>query len=221
MSSTAENSIDILALLRGLPEDVQQYEINCFMGSKHRIPIRMLFQRLPQDVVEERRRKARKRARKKGRQYSQDYMDMLAWETYVTNVPANMLFFEQVFTLYRIRWQIELTFKLWKSQAKLAVIGGWRSERVFCQLYVHLIILVLFHWFISPYRIIGRHELSPPKAFQVLQDHASLLFNSIINKWYSISSILTQMEQDFCHFALKNKRRKNPSTYQLLEGLNA
>ena len=52
----------------------------------------------------------------------------------------------QVLALLRVRWQVELLFKLWKSHAK---VDEWRSHnpwRILCEIYAKLIGLVLSHW---------------------------------------------------------------------------
>ena len=34
---------------------------------------------------------------------------------FITNIPASELSMEQAYALYKIRWQIELLFKIWKT----------------------------------------------------------------------------------------------------------
>ena len=48
-----------------------------------------------------------------------------------------------VWTVYRLRWQIELTFKHWKALLHLHVLKGTRPERIKCLLYSRLITIVL------------------------------------------------------------------------------
>jgi IS4 transposase len=42
--------------------------------------------------------------------------------------------------LYRVRWQIELLFKLWKSQGRLDKSLGHRGERVLCEVLAKLLV---------------------------------------------------------------------------------
>jgi hypothetical protein len=189
-----------------------------FMGDKLRLQVKVLFERLPEDVVEERRRKARAAAQKKGRTCSKRQLSLLEWSSLITNVPADRLSFEQVFCLYRIRWHIELIFKLWKSQAKLAVVGNMRFERVMCQLFARLIGLVIFQWLVAPLRVSDDFEMSFPKAFQVLQRHATRLLDSIAQGWATTAQVLADIAAAFTRFARKDKRNKHPSSYsQLLD----
>lgn len=211
-SLSACKSMDMVAWLK--PLKAARYEFESYVGSQERVAVRVLLQRLPAEVAAERRRKAQATARRLGKTYSQSHMALLDWSILITNVPNPMLSFEQVMTLYPLRWQIELIFKLWKSHAKLASVGQWRPERVLCHLYARLLALILFHWLIAPWRFGQWGELSLTKAFQVFQRHISRLAQAIVAHWCGIEVVLENMTRDFLRFALKDKRRKSPSSFQ-------
>lgn len=213
-NETDAKPINLLTFLAQFTQD--RIEVHWYLGDELRLPVRVLFERLPKEVAEERRRKAKAKARKKGRTLSKRHLALLGWSFLMTNVPAHRLSFEQVFVLYRIRWQIELLFKLWKSQAKLAEVGNMRFERVMCQLFARLIALVLFHWLVAPVRVIDDAEISLPKAFQVLQRHALRLLDSIAQDWHTTAQVLADLASAFSRFTRKDKRKKRPSTYRQL-----
>jgi hypothetical protein len=52
---------------------------------------------------------------------------------------------EVVGTVYGLRWQIELTFKHWKSLLQIHVLKGTRPERIQCLLYGRLITIVVLN----------------------------------------------------------------------------
>ena len=81
-----------------------------------------------------------------------------------------MLTFRQVVLIYTLRWQIELLFRLWKSEAQLDRVAGRLRERVLCEIYAKLIGMVVFHYLTAPFRWAER-ELSPVKALQTLRRH--------------------------------------------------
>ena len=211
-SVKAAKSIDMVDWLKQLDGD--RYEFERYVGNQERVAVRVLLQRLPTDIVQERRRKAQATARRKGKTYSQSYMALLDWSILITNVVHEQLSFEQVMALYPIRWQIELLFKLWKSHAKLASVGQWRPQRVLCHLYARLLALVLFHWLTAPWRFGRWGELSLTKAFQVFQHHISCLAQAIMANWRGLEAVLEKITRDFLRFALKDKRRKSPSSFQ-------
>ena len=86
-----------------------------FLGAKERVASRLVAYRLPEPIVNARRRIAKKNAKKKGYTPSQAHLALLAWNLFMTNVPRTIWKTETVGKVYPIRWQVELIFKSWKS----------------------------------------------------------------------------------------------------------
>jgi hypothetical protein len=205
---TTEKRLDLLALLRQSSHD--QWELNLLVGKKVKLPCRVLAVRLPSDVVEERRRKAKANARRKGRTLSAEKLAWLAWNVYITNIPSTMLTLRQVVLIYALRWQIELLFRLWKSEGQLDHVAGHLRERVLCEIYAKLIGMVIFHYLTAPLRWAER-ELSPIKALQTLRRHVidiAKAMGSIPN----LQDVLSKLVDRWRRFALKDKRRSRLST---------
>jgi IS4 transposase len=62
-------------------------------------------------------------------------MALAAWNVVITNIPEELLSLDEAFVLTRVRWQIELLFKLWKSHGR---VDEWRTtnpERILCEVY--------------------------------------------------------------------------------------
>lgn len=210
-----QQRIDLAYYLRNT--QANQVDLSCLLGQKARVPVRLVCQRLPQKVAAERRRKAKQKAKADGRRMvpTKRTLQLLDWAIFITNVPTEMLSVDQILLVYRLRWQIELIFKLWKSRARLKAIGPFRRERVLCQLYARLIGLVLFHWLVAPI-CFSYKQLSLPKAFSLLQHHIVRLLMVIAADWRGLPRFLQRIEADFLRLAMKDKRKKSPSTYQLL-----
>jgi IS4 transposase len=64
----------------------------------------------------------------------------------VTNVPTRLLSLEEALEIGRARWQIELLFKLWKSQGRIDESTSAKPDRVLCELYAKLVAMILQHW---------------------------------------------------------------------------
>lgn len=206
--------LELLSLLRGM--HAEQLELPLRIGCSARLPVRALFVRLPPAVVEERRRKVIARMRAKGKTPSQDYLEMLAWNFFITNVPAERLSFAHVLLLYRLRWQIELVFKLWKSEAHLDRLGPWRKERLLVQLYARLIGLVLFYALSAPFRWLAHHELSLTKAFRSFHAKVPAFLRAIHAGWHAFPAVLKRLAARWLRFDRKTHRCKSPSTLELL-----
>jgi hypothetical protein len=77
--------------------------------------VRVLALRLPDDKAEAARRRLRKTAQKKGRTVEARSLEMAAFVLLLTNLPESGWPLLSVFRLYRLRWQIEWTFRRWKQ----------------------------------------------------------------------------------------------------------
>lgn len=186
---------------------------------RHRIACRLIAVQAAPAVVEERRRKAIQKARLSGKVPTQEYLDLLAWSLFLTNVPQERLSLEQVLLFYRVRWQIELIFKLWKSYCGLNAIGVWRRERILTELYAKMVANVLFQFLIMPLRIPdeawANRELSSVRARLILARFARQLNQSLFDAT-AFCLLLHQMTDHFVRFGLKQKRRSHPNVCQCL-----
>ena len=204
---------DLLAHLRKSRDD--QLELNLLVGGNVKLLCRVLVVRLPPDVVAERRRKAKANARRKGRTLSAEKLAWLEWNVYTTNVPVTMLTLHQAVLIYTLRWQIELLFRLWKSEAELDRVAGRLRERVLCEIYAKLIGMVVFHYLTAPIRWAER-ELSPVKALQTLRRHVIEIAKAV-GSLPDLQVVLAEVIRRWQRFALKDKRRTRLSTCRQIE----
>jgi hypothetical protein len=111
----------------------------------HGLRCRLLAQRVPDAVAAQRQARLRRSARRKRHPLSQEAMALAPWTIVVTNLPPNRLSFDQAFMLLRLRWQIELLFKLWKQHAHLETSRSCQPDRIMCEIYAKLLGLVIQH----------------------------------------------------------------------------
>jgi hypothetical protein len=81
-------------------------ETPIFLGAKEQVSCRLVASRVPESIVNARRRNANKKARKKGYTPSESHLQLLAWNLFITNVPHTIWKMEAVFKAYPLRWQI-------------------------------------------------------------------------------------------------------------------
>jgi hypothetical protein len=186
-------------------------ERRCVLGRKQLLTVRVVMRRLADPVAADRRRHAKQKARRQGKTCSKAYLTLLGWEILVTNLPAAYAP-DLLFAFYRLRWQIELLFKTWKSQLQLTHLGAWRPARVLCQLYAGLIAGMLCLTWTSPYRWWHGRELSLTRMIQALQYFMPALRRCIARRWQGLHALLEQVEGAFVRHALKEKRKRSPST---------
>jgi len=156
---------------------------NVFIGTVAKIPVRLVIDIIPEAVYEQRMRKTRKLHKKKGYKTSEEYMFLARFNLFITNVPSSILPDEVISTLYRIRWQIELIFKIWKSVIGIHHTRKMKYKRWLCLLHFKLLLMVV-NWNIIMvkrnllYKRKGR-LLSLNKCFKTLFDNIHRLRDAL------------------------------------------
>jgi len=210
--------VDLLQTLRATT--ASSVDMNVLLGAQQRLPCRLVAVRCPQEVADRRRQKAIENGKRKGRTPSQEYLALLDWTIFVTNAPAEMLSVPQVVLLYRVRWQIELVFKLWKSYCGLGRIAGVRRERVLTELYAKMIGIVLTHFLVAPLRMPegagANREISPVQVRQILRRFARQL-NQVLACLDDLVNVLAETILHIKRFGFKQKRTKNPNICHALD----
>lgn len=183
---------------------------------KPAIRLRLIAERLPPQEAEIRLRKLKEGYRRRGLQPSHKIKKLANWSLYLTNVRLDWLSDKQIRLVYSLRWQIELFFKLCKSEAQ---VDKWRSRkpnRVQCELYVKLICIVLLLFLVAPIRWQMKFEISLRKAYKQLRQY-SLNFFKALSSLKSLQAFIKEFLTSVGTFALKDKyRNKRRATYQKL-----
>jgi hypothetical protein len=136
--------LDLLKELRRVTGDYLDRPIRILHGSK--VAVRLLAVRLPEAEATQRRERVRREAKQRGRPVSQKKLDLCAWNILVTNAPADVLGLLEAGVVRRVRWQIELVFKVFKSEGKIDETRSQCPCRVLCELYAKLLGMVVQQW---------------------------------------------------------------------------
>lgn len=62
---------------------------------------------------------------------------------FITNIDQNSIHAGRIINLYRLRWQIEIIFKIWKSHYQIHTIKKMKPERMLIQLYGRIILIIM------------------------------------------------------------------------------
>ena len=184
------------------------------VGAEQRLPCRLLAVRVPQEVADQRRRRLREYARKKQVPLKAETLALAEWTLVITKVPEDRLSLREALILLRVRWQVELLFKLWKSHAQ---VDEWRSHnpwRILCEVYAKLIGVVILHW-VCLTSFWERPNRSLFKAARAVQKYAVALALALPDR-EALVSVLTRLRSCLIATCRLNRRKKHPSTYQLL-----
>lgn len=132
----------------------------------------------------------------------------------MTNAPTDLLSPVDARVLLRVRWQIELPFKRWKSLGAVDESPSANVWRRLCEVYAKLLAGLIKHWVLlvgvwhDPWR--GAY-----KATNVIMTRVSLLSTTVTGRVALIAGIakIVQAMQSACQV---DKRRGSPATTQRL-----
>ncbi len=195
--------IDLLEHL----EDRSFLEQEVLLGKETKIKVRIICQKLTEEQSIIRRRRANKLAKSHGYTSSQKNQKLLDWSIFITNVPKSKINAEQILVVYRVRWQIELLFKLYKSNISLDKLRG-KPYRVLCGLYAKLCAILIFHGIVGCTELKKNTELSLTKSFIELKRRVRELFLALNNKIKGLNIFLKKLTITWSQFSLKDKYRK-------------
>ena len=146
-TTVCDLTAEALDLPAWLPQQVGD-TIDCevLLGQAKQLRCRLIAERVPLIVVQQRHERIRETARQNQTVVSQQALELAHWTIYVTNVPESLLATQEVFILGRYRWQIELLFKLWKSDLQVDQWASRNPNRILCEIYIKLIGAMVTHW---------------------------------------------------------------------------
>src|SRR5262249_28241743 len=190
-------------------------DVPVHLGAAVRLSCRLLAFRVPGPVAAQRRRRLLRKGQKKGRKVSATALALCAWNVFVTTVPRELADAAAVSVLARLRWQIELLFKLWKSDAHLAAVRSDNPWRVLCTVLAKLIGVVVQHWLllVGCWRYPARSLRKAAKAVRGM----ALALASSLGEWAALVRCIRVIERCLRVAARINKRRQKPHSYQLLQ----
>src|SRR5262245_15903142 len=136
--------LDVLAWLRQAKGSHLARQVYVFHGQK--LKLRVLAVRVPEEVAEARRQEVRQDAKRRGRAVSQKKLELCDWNILVTNAPAELIGASEGWELRRVRWQVELVFKVFKSGGGLERTQARGVWRVLTELYAKLLGQVVLRW---------------------------------------------------------------------------
>lgn len=195
-------------------QETATVDLPILLGAQEQLPCRLLAVRVSQEVADQRRRRLREEAKRRGRTPSAVQLALLEWTIFVTNAPCELMKVQEALILGRCRWQIELMFKLWKSQGGIARWRSGKAGAILCELYAKVIAMIIQHWIVLT-GCWGYAERSLTKASATVRRHAMCLATALKSGSRLVEAIevIAACIAAGCRI---NKSKKKPHTYQLL-----
>jgi len=195
------------------------------LGARERVTARLIAVRLPEAVVNERRRQARRVAKKRGYTPSQAHLTLLAWNLFITNVPATVWTPATVCTAYSLRWQVELVFKSWKSHLHLATLTTTTKHSTLCYLYGRMLLIFLTYALCSTLRATiwqkKQRELSLLKLVRHFQAGADHWLQAVFQSTLQFAAFLSQACAAAERLVMKAVRKRRTTAQLLRDSLGS
>jgi Transposase DDE domain len=212
LQTRSRHRLDLRALA---PRKVgERLEMGVLLPTAANLAVRLIMERVPEEVAEQRRERLVREAHTEGREVSEERLFWCSWTVVLTNVPRRLLTAEHVLVVLAARWQIERLFCQWKEDGQVDRWHSWKPWRILCELYAKLCAMVIQQWLIQ----LGCWQdpmHSVVKAGQVCRREAGRIMVSIPegNLESALASVLDCM-QSGCRL---NSRQKHPNTAQALD----
>jgi Transposase DDE domain len=183
--------------------------------------LQLIVDVVPDHVYEERIRKVNKENKKKGWTTSDDYKARCRFNLFITDVPVEEFSAEEAMLVYRLRWQVELMFKNWKSVCKINKIQQMKYERFACLLFAKLILILLNMQIICNlqahcFKKWGK-LLSEKKCFKTLRESFGILRDVWKAKQKVSEKKFKDLVSQFWENHWKEKRKNKMNLIEIIE----
>jgi len=192
---------------------IQRLDKQVFIGKNEKFPVRLIVELMPDEVVSKRLQRINARNKKEGYQTSDSYKDRSNFNLFITNIEESDLEPEVVAKIYKIRWQVELVFKAWKSIFGIDSVNPMKYERLICLLNVRLL-LILINWSMFMQKRTQQYIktgklLSVNKCFKTLQENSRELRDILTNNGKGLGKWVRMLSELFeTHHWLERKKNK-------------
>ena len=133
----------------------------------------------------------------------------------MTNVDKHHLTPERIATIARIRWQVELMFKCFKSIGKVDTSRGKKPYRILSEVYAKLIAALIRHWVMlaSGWRCL-RHDIL--KTATLIGKYARMLTISFRTSQTALCQTFEAIKQALQNTDRKRRKVASQTTFKRL-----
>lgn len=202
--------LDLLSILENNCDRIVEF---CALISKKKLPVRLvafpITKAKKEEVIEKRLKKAESNRNSKSRKsLSENYIKFLGWTIYITNAPSELIKTRDIVLLYRLRWYIELIFKLWKTYFNINEFNSTKKEKVEFIVYIRLIILCFYCLFSNEATELIDNEdfdYSDFSCVKIFKEYFSNFLNSLDSSVVCFSNSFKTYVSEIEYYGMRNK----------------
>jgi Transposase DDE domain len=214
--SKSYKRLNLAGWLRRAKSDCVERQVYVFHRQK--MALRLLAVRVPEAVALARREEVRRDAAKRKRPVSQKKLELCAWNILLTNAPGKLLRAYNAWEVRRVRWQIELVFKLFKSEGGLEQTQARNRWRVLAELFAKLLAMMVQQWLLLSAGYVMLVHSARRASRRVRQRCGGLL--RALGSAAELGRQIDGLSREMRRCSIK-KRHKQPSTFDRLAALDA
>lgn len=189
-------------------------DVSAQLGNKERLPCRLIAVRASSSVISRRRKRLKKDAKRRGRPVSSLQWQWVGWTVFATSLSSERATWQEICVLYRLRWQIEMLFKLWKSHGELECSRSNLPQRQMAEVFAKLLGMIVKHWLLLT-SVWHLPNVSLTKAARLWQRYIPTI-SIVLDDRSTLMKLLHRIREPITHGCRMNRRRKKPNTYQFL-----
>jgi hypothetical protein len=198
-------------------DGVKVADVTAAVGNKSRVEGRVVALACPADVVARRLAALERDAAHRHRTVSVRQRELCRWTVLLTNIPADWLGAEQLWTLYRLRWQIELLFKRFKAEGGLDEMASGKRHRVEAEWYARLLAQVVRNW-LQLMRGGPLCDVNPVQLGRVITDGIGRIAKAL-QSGKGLAAALAELGRELGKVRSRTKRHKRKTAAQTVEEL--
>lgn len=198
-------------------------EKTVYLGNKEKFRVRLIIYLIPEEEAAKRLRNAVQNNKKKGGDgnLSKEYKARAFLNLFITNANEEQIPIDHVWQLYRLRWQIELIFKIWKSICDIEKVKKVKKHRLECYIISKLILIVLgwkVMWSVAKQLFIREGKvLSFFKASKtLLRTKIGELCDVLLRRKLSLADFMNTFYEISRSNHLLEKKKDEPTSMELL-----
>ncbi len=190
-------------------------DLQLAVGDREPLPCRLIAVRVPARVAEQRRAQEHAAAQREGRAVRTVVLALAPWTVLLTSLAPDALSVREALVLARLRWQVELVFKCWKSGGN--GLDAWRTAepwRALCTVYAKLRGCLVQHWLLVS-SCWALPDKSLTAAATTIRARSPTLLTALRRGHRPLRAELAEQRQIITTGCRLQRRRPHPANFQL------
>lgn len=198
--------------------------IQIYLGEKEKHPTRLILEKVPGQLANEKRRKLKTDKQNKRKGISKERLIFCDVNAFITNCTQEQLPNDLLRQCYSLRWQVEIIFKAWKSFFKIDKVKQMKVERFECFHYGCLMLIIasthLLRYFKQWYLNKHQEEVSELKFFKLITSMKQEIKEIIKEQKSAIAEFLDQLAGIIERTCVKEQKKNKLKPLKILAKLS-